>query len=69
MKIHDVQTLAMLVCVLWDRENAIVQPPKKEKASLLPQSTSMDYVPPNVCQLESYLLLHSSKNRLFIAEY
>lgn len=50
MKIHDVQTLAMLVCVLWDRENAIVPPPKKEKASLLPQSTSMEYVPPNVCQ-------------------
>lgn len=47
MKIHDVQTLAMLVCVLWDRENAIVPPPKKEKASLLPQSTSMEYVPPN----------------------
>uniref|UniRef100_K1R2T8 WD repeat-containing protein 59 n=1 Tax=Magallana gigas TaxID=29159 RepID=K1R2T8_MAGGI len=43
MKIHDVQTLAMLVCVLWDRENAIVPPPKKEKASLLPQSTSMEF--------------------------
>ncbi|XP_078335515.1 GATOR2 complex protein WDR59-like isoform X5 [Crassostrea virginica] len=44
MKIHDVQTLAMLVCVLWNRENAIVNPPKKDRA--LPQSTSMDYVPP-----------------------
>lgn len=46
MKIHDVQTLAMLVCVLWNRENAIVNPPKKDRA--LPQSTSMDYVPPCV---------------------
>ncbi|XP_062593014.1 GATOR2 complex protein WDR59-like isoform X3 [Saccostrea cucullata] len=46
MKIHDVQTLAMLVCVFWNREDAIVQPPKKEKA--LPQSTSMDYVPHNM---------------------
>ena len=60
MKIHDVQTLAMLVCVFWNRENAIVNPPKKDRA--LPQSTSMDYVPPcvsyivdTVMQIKTYL--------------
>lgn len=48
MQIHDVQTLAMLVCVFWNREDAITLPPKKETA--LPQSASMEYVPPNVSQ-------------------
>ncbi|XP_056008866.1 GATOR complex protein WDR59-like isoform X4 [Ostrea edulis] len=46
MQIHDVQTLAMLVCVFWNREDAITLPPKKETA--LPQSASMEYVPPNM---------------------
>ena len=42
--IHDIQTLAMLCCVFWNRQQ-IINPPSIQKSA---SKSSLEYVPPNV---------------------
>ena len=44
INLHDVQTIAMLCCVFWNRQQ-IINPPSIQKSA---SKSSLEFVPPNV---------------------